>query len=331
MFRHAPIQGIFFTLVLGPVHAAPPAFKPAKIEFQFADVETSRALLATEDIYTNAMSPFDRKVRMSAQQDPGTKNYMKFVASQAQTWSPEAIEAVNQAIDALKDPLASLGIKLNAPVSLIHTTGREEAGAAYTRGNEIILPPQETGTKSNPPTRLLAHELFHVISRQHPELRDQLYEMIGFEKANPIQLPANITHLRITNPDAPIIEHVMRLKLSPETSVTVAPILIAKTDYQADRKQGLFGYLSFKLMQVKETPDGWIAEISDQNPIYHSPQTPDFKRQIGRNTGYIIHPEEILADNFALLITDGKITDEWVTDQMRAEIKTYFDDSTKSN
>lgn len=30
-----------------------------------------------------------------------------------------------------------------------------------------------------------------------------------------------------------------------------------------------------------------------------------FMEQVGRNTDYIIHPEEILADNFALLVLNG--------------------------
>jgi hypothetical protein len=29
-----------------------------------------------------------------------------------------------------------------------------------------------------------------------------------------------------------------------------------------------------------------------------------FFEQVGRNTNYVIHPEEILADNFALLVLD---------------------------
>lgn len=36
----------------------------------------------------------------------------------------------------------------------------------------------------------------------------------------------------------------------------------------------------------------WLLEISDVTG-YHE--------QIGRNTGYTIHPEEVLADNFVLL------------------------------
>ena len=31
-------------------------------------------------------------------------------------------------------------------------------------------------------------------------------------------------------------------------------------------------------------------------------QASDFFEQVGKNTAYIIHPEEILADNFALLV-----------------------------
>ena len=116
----------------------------------------------------------------------------------------------------------------------------------------------------------------------------------------------------------------MMLKLSPTNSVHVAPILIAKSDFKVDGPPSLFAYLSFKLMQVQETPDGWVAELDNGVPVYHSPQSSDFQRQIGRNTGYIIHPEEILADNFSLIVTDGKIIDKWLTDKMKTVIKAYF-------
>jgi len=39
------------------------------------------------------------------------------------------------------------------------------------------------------------------------------------------------------------------------------------------------------------------------NPILLDPaQTPSFHQQIGRNTQYIIHPDEILAENFSHLV-----------------------------
>lgn len=45
---------------------------------------------------------------------------------------------------------------------------------------------------------------------------------------------------------------------------------------------------------------------------------PGYHEKIGRNTGYIIHPEEVLADNFALLLLgSGKINSPHVLDGMQ--------------
>ncbi|MFM8372557.1 MAG: hypothetical protein ACKOCO_09230, partial [Bacteroidota bacterium] len=35
-------------------------------------------------------------------------------------------------------------------------------------------------------------------------------------------------------------------------------------------------------------------------------EQPDFFRQIRENTGYIIHPDEVLADNFAFIMREKK-------------------------
>ena len=44
--------------------------------------------------------------------------------------------------------------------------------------------------------------------------------------------------------------------------------------------------------------------------------------QVGRNTGYIIHPEEILADNFALLVLrEGNVPSPSVIGKMEEILK----------
>lgn len=328
--RHAALR-ILSLLLLGlqfPLFflasAAATAEEPSKIRFAFPDQNAAKALLSQSDTYTNVASPFDRKVRMGVANDPGMARHLEFVAAQVLPWTSKDRENIQAAIDQLKLPLKGLFITLNSPVNLIHTTGKEESGAAYTRGNEIVFPTRELRGNSNALPRLMAHELFHVISRQHPLLRDQLYQLIGFEKANPIELPENLSALRITNPDAPVIEHVMQLKISTTETVHIAPMLMAKSDYVENGPASLFAYLSFKLMQVKKTNEGWVADQTGGDPVFHSPQTADFQRQIGKNTGYIIHPEEILADNFALIMTNGPVVDSWLTDKMKAVIKGYF-------
>lgn len=332
MLRSSPVKFLpLFLLLITPyqdqqqAHSAGPQDPTdTGIEFQFPAPMTGKQLLGQQDPYTRTTSSFDRKVRMRTATDPGEQQYLEFVQAQVISWEKETRLSLEQAIKNLEPKLAAHGIQLESPVNLIHTTGKEESGAAYTRGNEIIFP-KRIFDPEKPPTKLLAHELFHVISRQHPLLRDELYRIIGFEKANPIELPDGLTHLRITNPDAPVIEHVMKIQLSDDASAYVAPMLIAKSDYDPEGSSSLFAYLSFKLLQVKRENNGWCPDIVDEEPVFHSPKNADFQRQIGRNTGYIIHPEEILADNFALIMTDGKITDRWLTNQMEMKMRNYFE------
>jgi hypothetical protein len=75
--------------------------------------------------------------------------------------------------------------------------------------------------------------------------------------------------------------------------------------YDTTRGGEFFQYLQLALLLV-ETP----ADTSAPRVLYdlRGPrlvglqQVSGFFEQVGRNTEYIIHPEEILADNFALLV-----------------------------
>ena len=81
------------------------------------------------------------------------------------------------------------------------------------------------------------------------------------------------------------------------------PILFAKWDYDDSRDDSFFAYLTFRLMAVQQREGIWVAVTDDGEPQLLDPKkTPSFTKQIGGNTGYIIHPDEIMADNFVHLI-----------------------------
>lgn len=299
------------------------------IEFHFASADQARQVLGRRDRFVDQMSPFDREARMQTTQDPGIEAYLDFVVGEARDWSAAGQAAVSRAIELLDDPLSELALPEVGPILLVHTTGREESGAAYTRGSAIVLPPHYTGTPENPKQRLIAHELFHVISRKHPELRDKLYSIIGFRFVGPLAPPASLAERTITNPDAPVIEHVIDLKLADDSSATVSPILFSPSEFDPQKSRRLFGYLQFRLMEVKRGDQRkWSAKLDGGEPILHVPEIADFHRQIGRNTGYIIHPEEILAENFASLVTGSKVKDQWLIDAMEKTFVSYGKPST---
>ena len=48
----------------------------------------------------------------------------------------------------------------------------------------------------------------------------------------------------------------------------------------------------------------------------------DFYEQVGNNTNYTIHPEEILADNFALAIMEvSSLPSPWVVEEIRSKLQ----------
>jgi hypothetical protein len=295
--------------------AEPEGLAAGDYEFAFATIQQGREVLGKRDTFSAQMSPFDRQVRMQAEHDLGEKAYLKFAAAEVIEWTPTSRDAVAAAVEALDQSLQSIKLPPLQPILLIHTSGQEEGGAPYTRGNAIVIPRGKTGSKERPQTVMLAHELFHVISRQHPQLRHKLYQRIGFRHVGKVMFPKQIAERRITNPDAPTIEHVITLQVDSDSQATVAPVTYSKRDYDPASKASLFAYMDFELVEVMPLfTKSFTVKMVDGKPVAHATQ-PDYLRQIGRNTRYIIHPEEVLADNFSFLITGaGRVTDRWVLD-----------------
>jgi len=80
--------------------------------------------------------------------------------------------------------------------------------------------------------------------------------------------------------------------------VRAVPILFSNAaKYDVNRGGEFFNYLQLSFLQM--------PRMSSAQPVLTTPEeVSGFFEQVGRNTNYFIHPEEILADNFALLALD---------------------------
>ncbi len=149
--------------------------------------------------------------------------------------------------------------------------------------------------------RLLAHELFHVLSRHSPAVRKQLYALIGFQPCNPIVLPEELEAIKLTNPDAPTIDYYITIEHEGER-LHVVPLLLSDRQRFEPQRAGLFDYLTFKLLAIEEHDGRWRPVLLDGKPVLIDGRAnASYRAKIGKNTNYIIHPDEILADNFAHL------------------------------
>lgn len=272
-------------------------------QIRFADVAAGQAVMTTADDYLNRLSPFDLSARLETDKAVTVEEFKEHLAAQVLPWTDELKSRLRPILKSVADKLACWKLDFPETVLLVRTTGIGEAHAAYTRGNAVVLPDALLEWPEKRLTDLIIHELFHVLSRQNPELRDQLYQIVGFKMIGEITLPENLAQRKITNPDAPVIAHAVRLLVNDELVYVVPVLLSRQATYDVQQGGAFFQYMQFRLLEVERTDTGWQVALSNGEPMLHSAETtPTYLETIGRNTPYIIHPEEVLADNFVLLV-----------------------------
>lgn len=291
---------VLFCLATSITHGAIQLDDNTNIEF--ASVEKGRRILATSDRYIERMSPFDRASRMRTDRDVSKDEFLRFVGKSVLPWETFERRNVESAIRLIQPRLAKLSVNFPKTLYMVKTTGDEEGGAAYTRGNAIVIPVPLISPSHTELARIISHELFHIVSTHNDELRERLYRLIGFEKCNEVELPPALAARKISNPDAPRNDHRIRVRLGRDL-VWAIPIIFSNDRYDASRGGSFFDYLQFRLLLVEGTGSRVRPVYDGTGPrLVEVDQVTEFFDQVGRNTEYVVHPEEILADNFALLV-----------------------------
>jgi hypothetical protein len=111
--------------------------------------------------------------------------------------------------------------------------------------------------------------------------------------------------IRLANPDAPANRHALRAEVDGR-SVLLTPALVAsRTVLQPN--EPFAALFEVRLLEVRPDADGAHsrAVLNDNGtPRWHAiERVPSFLERSGGNTPYVIHPEETIADNVALLVT----------------------------
>jgi hypothetical protein len=271
---------------------------------RFADVDAGRALLMADDEWMRATSEFQRRAVMGSATAVTLDAFRRWNGDSVTPWSDELRARWRRALERLAPSFSSLRIPLPAEVLLIASNGQESARAPYTRAHGVVLSgPAVSPGYSDP--MLLAHELWHVAARHAPALATRLYAEIGFEPIAELQFPAQWAGVRIANPDAPSNRHAMRLAIEGR-SAWVTPVLVAtRTVLRPD--ETFFNVMEPRLLEVVRGADGApsrAAQRQDGQLLWHPLDGPhEYLRRLGGNTGYVIHHEEAMADNVALLAT----------------------------
>lgn len=291
----------------------------------FASREQGIAIMSRRDDYVSRMSRFDRMLRLKSTQPVAEQAYLDFLAANVLDWPDTDKARLEMILLRLRAATQRYQLPLPSTVLLVKTTGKEEVGQAHTRANAIVLPERNMDEDDDTLLFLLAHELFHVMSRHDANFRRHTYCLIGFRLGNEISLPASIAPLQITNPDAS--RHDSYIDLTHDgRKITVVPVLLSRSAV-FDPQIGTYldDYWTLRLLMVTQDTPGEGLRVVEHNGapvLLKLNQVEGFLEKVGKNTRYVIHAEEILAENFALLVTGTDVREperlEALRDLLRA-------------
>ncbi len=275
----------------------------SEVNFVLANKKQGKEFLTTEDPYIKNLSNFDMYARMKINSTVSTQQFLDFIGQQTLDWTTAEKKSMEKVFANIKDFFRPYKIDLPKDIYFVKTTGREEGNSAYCRNQNVIVisqPLLKTDTKGL--TDLFTHELFHIYSKNNLDVREKLYNQIGFYKTGELDYPRALYRYKITNPDSVNNNYYFKGTVNGET-VNLMPLLLSSTFvYNEETKKEFFEYMTLVF---------WHVDIGEEKTelVYETASLKDisnFYDMVGKNTSYIIHPEEILADNFVLMINETK-------------------------
>jgi quinol monooxygenase YgiN len=277
---------------------------------RFADIDRAREILGRSDEWARQLSAFDRGIRQRTLEPTTTRGFLEFVSGEAAAWTEDEQVYWRSLVDQLSEALE--GLNLDIPdVFMVKTTGLEELNAVYVRNRSIIFPQGRIAVAGDVRRDffLLAHELFHLLSLEHPAWRDELYALLGFRRFAGLEYPAELEDRRLSNPMyGSRYEYVLTVQTA-SGPVDVTPAYQAAVpleEFMAISEDGMsmgavFEAIDFVLLPV-DTATRAVLRDGSGYPILHRFGDTDWIERMQRNSSYIIHPDEVMAENFALLM-----------------------------
>ena len=247
------------------------------------------------------------------------EEFKTFSANQIQDFTDDEKKALDAMITLVETRLDVLGICLPPmdEITFIKSTMEDEGGAAgYTFGNSIFLScfllecladlwqgkqvytPDYDEYISLVAPGLIAHELFHCLTRNNASFRQRLYSLIGFTVMDhDVEFGPTVRNMILKNPDVERYDNWAEFTINGEKRrcILVAVYECSYAEAAATNPGASFLDYSKSVLVPLDDPDTMI-------PIE---QASDFYQVVGQNTDYLIAAEECIADNFGNLIGFG--------------------------
>lgn len=271
-------------------------------EYSLADRTEGIELMMSNDQYYGGFTQNDLDFRM---QKTGASmgEYKEFAKEQVRDFTDEQKDIIDEHMNRIGDVLREKEYHIPEldEIVFINTTMKEECDAmAYTHGTQIFIDGDalvkinkegEQGLKRL--DYIFAHELFHCITRCDHDFRSDMYQIIHFTvQDDDFVIPESVKEFFIYNPDVEHHDSHATFVIGGKPIECFAAFVTTKHfEKEGDR---FFDSGTTALVPIDGTDNYYTPEDAD-----------NYDEIFGKNTGYVIDPEECMADNFGYLIAYG--------------------------
>jgi len=280
--------------------------EPAKIsgvpEYRLADRNEGIELMMSNDQYYDGFTQNDLDFRMQ-KTGASMDEYQAFGKEQVRDFTDEQKAIIDEHMSRIGDVLEEKGYQIPEldEIIFINTTMKEECDAmAYTHGTQIYIDGDALVKINNEGEEgikrldyIFAHELFHCITRCNPDFRSDMYQIIHFTiQDDDFAIPESVKEFFISNPDVEHHDaHATFVIGGEEIECFTAFVTTKHFEKEGDR---FFDSGTTALVPIDGTDKYYTPEDAE-----------NFDEIFGTNTGYVIDPEECMADNFGYLLAYG--------------------------
>lgn len=252
----------------------------------FLDKVMSAEKLAQVDDFIDCQTLFN--INLISDKLKTKDEYRSYLSKTTLDWPNRDVVVLKEIFVEINKKLSDLGLNIRQEVLLIRTNGEDSWNLPYTRQNAIILPSKQDDKEllGHNNIHLITHELFHILSRENPEIRKDLYAIYNFIKMETEVDVQSFIPTMITNPDALHFHYYTDVEYKNKTYKAL-PIML--------HENGKFNWKKLLILDTETNKPSFCVNMKKTSYV----------KDKSTVTTYITHPEEISAEMFREIVCDG--------------------------
>ena len=295
------------------------------LRYHFASQAEGRQLKMANTAYFDGLNQYDLDWKTS-HSGASLAEYKALAEAQIVDFSEDEKQIINSAMDFVENRCTELGIQLPLHDEMVFIkSDMEDEGYAggYTHKNEIYINSyvlkyavQASQGEYDDFYReyylhftheLVAHEIFHVLTRGDAQFRQLMYSLVGFTVMDhEVEFGPAVRSVRLSNPDVERYDNWAEFTIGGQKRRCILTAVYTSSYAEAaatDPEANFFYYTQ-----------GVLVPLDEPNIMIPIGQATDFYDVMGHNSDYFFAAEEYLADNFSYLIAygfDGRYDFDW--------------------